>query len=107
MSEVTVGGVNLADGRSVEVLRDDDGTVTLWEPQILRSIILNPGELAQLRELLDRAAMPGQACCRPCCDHCNNREGDQDGHDYTLNGPHDGPCEECAAEQARREHDAD
>lgn len=42
---------------------------------------------------------------RPCCDHCNNGEGDPAGHDYTLNGPHVGPCEECAAEKARREHD--
>ena len=43
---------------------------------------------------------------RPCCDHCNNGEGDPAAHDYTTDGPHDGPCEECAAEQARREHDA-
>jgi hypothetical protein len=42
---------------------------------------------------------------RPCCDHCNNGEGDPAGHDYTLNGPHDRPCEQCAAEKARREHD--
>jgi hypothetical protein len=41
---------------------------------------------------------------RPCCDHCNNSS--PEGHDYVSGGsPHDGPCEECAAEQARREHD--
>ena len=48
---------------------------------------------------------PAVTQVRPCCDHCNNGEGDPAGHDYTLDGPHDGPCEQCAAEKARREHD--
>jgi hypothetical protein len=37
---------------------------------------------------------------RPCCDHCNNREGDPDGHDYGDESAHDGPCADClTAEQ--------
>jgi hypothetical protein len=50
----------------------------------------------------ERQAVSG--CCRPCCDHCNNREGDPAGHGYVPGGSvHVGPCGECAAEQARRE----
>lgn len=45
----------------------------------------------------------GSPVIRACCDHCDNSE--PDGHGYTLGGPHDGPCERCAAERARREHD--
>lgn len=88
----------------VITMNDDD------EPRSL-SVVFAPAARDELRGLLDRAAMPGQtgtgpvACRRACCDHCNNGEGDPAGHDYTLNGPHDGPCEECAAGKARREHD--
>jgi hypothetical protein len=45
-----------------------------------------------------RETAPGHL--RECCDHCNNREGDPAGHGYVPGGSlHDGPCEQCAAEQ--------
>lgn len=62
------------------------------------------GLAAGLTDATGDAAAP--AHMRACCDHCNNREGDPAGHDYTLNGPHDGRCEECAHQRARAEHDA-
>lgn len=43
---------------------------------------------------------------RPCCDHCDNiLAGDPAGHDYDPGGTgngHNGPCGECAAEEAKR-----
>lgn len=39
----------------------------------------------------DRASLP-----RPCCDHCNNLEGDPDGHDFGDASAHEGPCAGCA-----------
>lgn len=48
---------------------------------------------------------PREPWIRACCDHCDNSTG-PDGHGYTLDGPHPGPCEECAHEKARRDHDA-
>lgn len=49
---------------------------------------------------------PEPVCLRPCCDHCNNGAGDPAGHDYVPgSSAHDGPCEQCASERARREHD--
>lgn len=67
---------------------------------------MGPDARDALRELLDRAAMRGQLYLRPCCDHCNNGAGDPAGHDYVPgSSAHDGPCEQCASERARREHD--
>lgn len=105
MSSATLLGVITdPEGDEIEVSADADGTVSLeWE--FGAAMVLGRVARDELRELLDRAAMPGQACCRPCCDHCNNLQGDPAGHDYTLSGHHAGPCEQCAAERARREHD--
>ncbi len=93
-----IGTVAVKGDRTMLTFGDASGKVCQVE--------MGPDARDALRELLDRAAMPGQpAYRRACCDHCNNGEGDPSGHDYTLNGPHDGPCGECASEKARREHD--
>lgn len=101
---ILLGVIADADGDEIEVSVDGDGTVVLeWE----HGSAMTLGRVARdkLRELLDRAAMPGQAreYRRPCCDHCNNLAGDPDGHDYGDETAHDGPCEQCADEQAREE----
>ncbi|MGH9056752.1 MAG: hypothetical protein ACRDYY_12980 [Acidimicrobiales bacterium] len=51
-----------------------------------------------------QAERNGSPVVRACCDHCDNSEAT--GHGYTISGPHASRCEECAAERARREHDA-
>jgi hypothetical protein len=59
-SEVLLGTVVDADGDEIEVSADADGTVTLeWEHG--SAMVLGRVARDQLRELLDRAAMPGQA----------------------------------------------
>ena len=47
-------------GRSWDVSRYPDGSVLLWQPNILYGLRFVPAERDALRELLDRAAMPGQ-----------------------------------------------
>lgn len=66
------------------------------------------GQLAVLdgteREKFAAAVASAMQYWRKCCDHCNNSS--TEGHDYVPGAsPHDGPCEQCAAERARREHD--
>lgn len=104
-SEVLLGDVTDLSGETFEVLAHPSGTVMIRGDQSNR-IFLGPLGRDALRGLLDRAAMPGQTYRVKCCDHCNNLEGDPAGHDYVPGGSaHDGPCGECAAEKARREHD--
>ena len=94
--------------REVTVFRHDAGDVRLIGQE--DALEFEPAQRDRLRELLDRAAMPGQpggeppagkaGYSRPCCDHCNNLEGDPDGHDYGNETVHDGPCAACAEEAA-------
>jgi hypothetical protein len=62
VSDLLLGTVPDADGDTVEVWRNGDGTVSLI---LLRedgdALTFAPGGLDAVRELLDRAAMPGQA----------------------------------------------
>lgn len=105
-SEPSLGFVLTRQNAHVQVIAKGDGGVSLVDLRTLAALDFDALNLGALLELLDRAAMPGHACRRPCCDHCNNREGDPDGHDYVPGGSvHDGPCGQCAAERARREHD--
>jgi hypothetical protein len=54
------------------------------------TIVDQPDITVTLRVLVDQPEAG-----RPCCDHCNNREGDPGGHDYGDESAHDGPCAEC------------
>lgn len=57
-SDVLLGTVTDAEGDEIEVSADGDGTVTLeWEHG--SAMILGRVARDQLRELLDRSAMPG------------------------------------------------
>lgn len=60
MSEVKLGTVTLAGGYPLDVLAGADGTVILYEPESTISFTLSDTGRDELRELLDRAAMPGQ-----------------------------------------------
>lgn len=61
MSEVTLGTVETYSRGRVDVVLDDDGDVTLRRrDSSSREWIFRPAERDRLRELLDRAAMPGQ-----------------------------------------------
>lgn len=63
-SEVLLGTVLDADTDPVEVLSDQDGTVTLrWDHGT--DMVFGRTGRDKLRELLDRAAMPGQAPAGP------------------------------------------
>lgn len=110
MREV-IDSVPDVDGDEIEVsVLGDDGTIRLGmvtAPYSIRAVVDFDAHAA---DRFDRAwttarQRAGQVR-RACCDHCNNGEGDPAGHDYSADGPHDGPCGECAAEKARREHDA-
>lgn len=64
MSDVLLGHVADADGTPVEVWRNADGTASLILETAdigdYRALTFAPGGLDAARELLDRAAMPGQ-----------------------------------------------
>ena len=58
--QTLLGRIADADGDKIEVYADGDGTVSLeWEHGCAK--ILGRVARDQLRELLDRAAMPGQS----------------------------------------------
>jgi hypothetical protein len=61
---VSLGFVNDCEGRKVEVLRNPDGSVLLERLATYTFIEVPAGELATLREAIDRAAMTGQAEAR-------------------------------------------
>lgn len=61
MPEVILGSVPDAEGGTIDVHREDDGAVWLHWRGSARVSTLEPGPRDQLRELLDRAAMPGQS----------------------------------------------
>jgi hypothetical protein len=66
VSEVSLGTVETFSGGRVDVILDDEGDVTLRRRDgRSREWIFTPPEQRKLRELLDRAAMPGQ---RPAAD---------------------------------------
>jgi hypothetical protein len=96
-SERLLGVIADADGDEIEISADGDGTATLeWEHG--SAMVLGPVARDRLRELLDRAAMPGQPapglfghcahCGRdcavrhtiPCPDGCNNAERQAEAH---------------------------
>ena len=67
---VVLGRVPDIDGHEVEVSRHVSGVVALNDDDWTFVLMPDP-----LRELLDRAAMPGQAARHPlygCCDHCEH-----------------------------------
>ena len=59
-SDWELGKVADDEGNDVVVYRDTDGSVVLWEPDNGHTLTFPPAARDQLRELLDRAAMPGQ-----------------------------------------------
>lgn len=93
-----IGRLDGTDGSCLIVSADGEFTrIWLFEEggKPAGSIRLREDWRDGLRELLDRAAMPGQPqYLRACCDHCDNR----DDHDYTENGPHGGPCPWCTSD---------
>lgn len=71
-SDPSLGFVLTRQNSHVQVIRKDDGGVSLVDLRTLAAIDLDPAERDQLRELLDRAATPGQVPSRvkhgPWCD---------------------------------------
>ena len=59
-SYVKLGEAHLVGGYPLEVIAAPDATVILREPESGYSFTLSGTGRDQLRELLDRAAMPGQ-----------------------------------------------
>jgi len=95
----------VSNGRdSLEVRAQDGDTELLLSDsgRFLGAIMLEPAERDRLRELLDRAAMPGQPAAGPpapapeygCCPHCA---------DDVVPPPHREPCEdeECGPGRTR------
>ena len=66
-----LGIIETAEGPDVKVFREIDGAVVFWEPDTGHTQTLDPAERDRLREILDRAAMPGQVpaslCPQPGC----------------------------------------
>jgi hypothetical protein len=57
---VELGIIETAEGPDVKVFVEPDGTVVFWEPDTGHTQTLDTAGRDKLRELLDRAAMPGQ-----------------------------------------------
>lgn len=73
MSEPTLGFAVTRSGSRVQVLARHGGGAVIVDLRTLDEIRLDAGQLGELRELLDRAAMPGArvkhgpGCgCTPC-----------------------------------------
>jgi hypothetical protein len=99
------GFIKTRQGTHVELIPKADGGVILVDLRTLAAIDLDALNRDELRELLDRFAMPGQAPPTPkvhyaCCIHCeHNGESDPDLDDER----HPNPCREgCPAVTAGR-----
>jgi hypothetical protein len=88
VSDVLLGTVPDAGGDEVEVWRNADGTVSLilsadtddYDTDGYRALTFAPGGLDAVRELLGRAAMPGQpASCAYCEDDPDHPDPDNAG----------------------------
>jgi hypothetical protein len=80
LESVKLGTVEDEDGFEVEVHREADGAVVLWAPAISYHERFTPAARDKLRELLDRAAMPGQpASCAYCEDDPDHPDPDNAG----------------------------
>lgn len=64
----TLVGTAIADEGELEVWRRTDGTVSLDVPGLDDGLFIEPAGRDKLRELLDRAAMPGQPGAEVCGD---------------------------------------
>ncbi len=60
-SDPSLGFVKTRQGTHVQVIAKNDGGVSLVDLRTLAALDLDAGNRDALRELLDRAAMPGQA----------------------------------------------
>lgn len=64
MSDPSLGFVLTRQRSHVQVIRKDDGGVSLVDLRTLAALDFPPGETGALAGLLDRAAMPGQRAVR-------------------------------------------
>jgi hypothetical protein len=96
VSDPALGFALTRQNAHVQVIRKDDGGVSLVDLRTLAALDFDAAELGQLRELLDRAAMPGQqppapkvcyACCA-CCEHNGETDPDLDDERHPNPCPH-------------------
>jgi hypothetical protein len=65
MSDPVLGFVLTRQNSHVQVIRKDDGGASLVDLRTLAALDFDAAELGELREMLDRAAMPGQVSAIP------------------------------------------